>query len=94
MYERHPIKTKDFPLFQRGLRLTNDTVLTVAIADAIAPGRPYTETVRGFGRCYPGGGYGGVSASVRAIIGALLPDDLARVTDIFRERFPWDTAVR
>lgn len=32
--------------------------------------------------------YGGVPAPVRAMVAALLPEDLARVTDIFRERFP------
>ena len=59
VYEQDPIKTKDFPLFQRCSRFTDDTVLTVAIADAIVSGRPYAETIRVFGRRYPGAGYGG-----------------------------------
>jgi ADP-ribosylglycohydrolase len=59
VYEHDPIKTKDFPLFQRRSRFTDDTVLTVAIADAIVSGLPYAETVRDFGRRYPDAGYGG-----------------------------------
>jgi len=35
VYERYPIKTTDFPLFQPRSRFTDDSVLTVAIADAI-----------------------------------------------------------
>ncbi len=58
VYEHHQIKTKDFPLFDPQCRFTDDTVLTVAIADAILSGRPYVESVREFGRRYPGAGYG------------------------------------
>ena len=59
VYECRPIKTKDFPLFQNGCEFTDDTVLTVAVADAILSGRPYVESVRRIGRRYPGSGYGG-----------------------------------
>lgn len=59
VYEASPIKTKAFPLFQRGSRFTDDTVLTVAIADAILSGRSYADAIRGFGRRYPDAGYGG-----------------------------------
>ncbi len=59
VYEHHQIKTKDFPLFDPRCRFTDDTVLTVAIADAILSGRPYIESVREIGRRYPGAGYGG-----------------------------------
>src|SRR5208283_1744797 len=41
VYERHRIKTKDFPLFSQGCRFTDDSVLTVALADAILSGRNY-----------------------------------------------------
>lgn len=58
VYEHHQIKTKDFPLFHPLCRFTDDTVLTVAIADAILSGRPYLESVREIGRRYPGAGYG------------------------------------
>lgn len=59
VYEASPIKTRAFPLFQSGSRFTDDTVLTVAIADAILSGRPYAQAVRDFGRRYPDAGYGG-----------------------------------
>ena len=59
VYEGHPVKTKDFPLFDRGCRFTDDTVLTVAVAQAILEGRPYQETIRERGRKYPRAGYGG-----------------------------------
>lgn len=59
VYEHHPIKTKDFPLFHPRCKFTDDTVLTVAIADSILAGHPYLESVRTIGRRYPGAGYGG-----------------------------------
>ncbi len=59
VYEHHPIKTKDFPLFQPRSRFTDDSVLTVAIADALLGGRPYRDAVRAWGRRYPHAGYGG-----------------------------------
>ena len=59
VYEHHPIKTTDFPLFQPRSRFTDDSVLTVAIADAILTGRPYQDAVRDWGRRYPHAGYGG-----------------------------------
>ena len=34
VYEHYPIKTKDFPLFDPQCRFTDDSVLTVAIAEA------------------------------------------------------------
>lgn len=59
VYERDPIKTKTFPLFHSSCRFTDDTVLTVAIADAILHGTSYVDSVRQFGRQYPAAGYGG-----------------------------------
>ncbi len=59
VYEYNPIKTKDFPLFHPRSHFTDDTVLTVAIAEAILTGRPYLESVREIGRRYPDAGYGG-----------------------------------
>ncbi len=58
VYEGHPIKTKRFPLFQPQCRFTDDTVLTVAIADAIVNRRPYLDAVSAFGRRHPHAGYG------------------------------------
>jgi ADP-ribosylglycohydrolase len=59
VYEHRPIKTKDFPLFHSHCDFTDDTVLTVAVADAILSGAPYVDSVRRIGRRYPGAGYGG-----------------------------------
>jgi len=59
IYEHHQIKTKDFPLFHPRCRFTDDTVLTVAVADAILTGSPYERLVHEIGRRYPRAGYGG-----------------------------------
>lgn len=59
VYENHPIKTKDFPLFHPRCRFTDDTVLTVAVAQAILSGTPYERAILEVGRRYPGVGYGG-----------------------------------
>lgn len=59
VYEHRPIKTKHFPLFSPGCRFTDDTVLTVAVADAILSGRGYAEAAQDFGHRYPRAGYGG-----------------------------------
>jgi ADP-ribosylglycohydrolase len=58
IYEARPIKSKDFPLFGPGCRFTDDTVLTVAVAEAILSGTTYGECLRRFGRRHPRAGYG------------------------------------
>ena len=68
VYEAYQIKTKDFPLFHPRCRFTDDTVLTVAVADAILTDRPYEQSVREIGRLYPEAGYG------RAFIGWLFSE--------------------
>ena len=60
VYEFNQIKIKDFPLFQSGCSFTDDTVLTIAVADAILRGRPYLVSIRELGRRYPRAGYGGL----------------------------------
>jgi len=59
VYEHRPIKSKDFPLFHARCTFTDDTVLTVAIADAILSGPPHVDSARRTGRRYPDAGYGG-----------------------------------
>ncbi len=59
IYEARGIKTKDFPLFSEGCRFTDDTVLTVAVAEAILEGSGYRDSIRRIGRRYPYAGYGG-----------------------------------
>jgi ADP-ribosylglycohydrolase len=51
-------KTTDFPLLDADCRFTDDTVLTVAVADSLMTGRPYVETLRKYFREYPMAGYG------------------------------------
>jgi len=59
VYEHYQIKTKDFSLFDDRCCFTDDSVLTIAIADAIISGSPYADTVRRIGRRHPAAGYGG-----------------------------------
>ncbi|MFO7910559.1 MAG: ADP-ribosylglycohydrolase family protein [Desulfotignum sp.] len=59
VYEHSAIKTTDFQLFRRYSRFTDDTVLTIAIADAILNQTDYARSLKYFGRNYPDAGYGG-----------------------------------
>jgi len=58
VYEWHNIKTTNFPLFDKGCTFTDDTVLTVAIADAILNCSDYGEKLKEYFKLYPGRGYG------------------------------------
>jgi ADP-ribosylglycohydrolase len=58
VYERFPVRSTDFDLFPRRARFTDDTVLTVATAQAILEGGDYREAYRSWGRRYPAAGYG------------------------------------
>ncbi len=57
LYERYPIKNKDFDLLVSGF--TDDTVLTVAVADAILSGGDFAEFIKRYAQLYPHAGYGG-----------------------------------
>ena len=59
VYERVNIKTVEFPLFQKRSRFTDDTVLSVALADAILHGADYASKLKEYYRLYPRAGYGG-----------------------------------
>jgi ADP-ribosylglycohydrolase len=59
VYEGWPHKATDFPLFGPASTFTDDSVLTVATAEALLGARPYEEVYRKFGRRYPHAGYGG-----------------------------------
>jgi ADP-ribosylglycohydrolase len=59
IYEWRPIKSKHFPLFDPRCRFTDDTVLSVAIAEAILSGRSYRSSLLTFGRRHPQAGFGG-----------------------------------
>ena len=56
-YESHPIKTVAFPMAVAGF--TDDTVLTIAVADAILSSMDYGITIKAFAREYPNLPYGG-----------------------------------
>jgi ADP-ribosylglycohydrolase len=58
-YEHQAQKTTDFPLFSPVSRFTDDTVLTVAVAEAILMAEDYAAALRRWGRRYPHAGYGG-----------------------------------
>lgn len=62
VYEWHNIKTKDFPLFREDCFFTDDTVMTVAVAEAIMNGGSnddFIDAMKKYGRMYPDAGYGG-----------------------------------
>jgi ADP-ribosylglycohydrolase len=60
VYEGRPIKTPSFqPLFHRLAHPTDDTVLTVALADSILSGTDYTDKLHEYFHAYPNAGYGG-----------------------------------
>ena len=53
-------KTPHFqPLFADKSRFTDDTVLTVAVAESILHGGDLVDLLKGYARSYPGAGYGG-----------------------------------
>ena len=58
VYEVRPVKTTDFELFTSSSRFTDDTVLTIAIADALLGRGDYKSQIRYWGRKYPDAGYG------------------------------------
>lgn len=58
-FERHNRKSTNFELFSPYCRFTDDTVMTVAVADWLISGRDLNETMYRWGRKYPHAGYGG-----------------------------------
>ena len=66
-YEFHNIKTKDFPFISGGCGFTDDTVMTVAVANALLRSReekkPFkpllVKEMQTLGRRFPDAGYGG-----------------------------------
>ncbi len=59
VYEWRNIKTKEFPLFSPKCRFTDDTVLTIALADSILNQVPYSNKLKEYFSRYPRAGYGG-----------------------------------
>ena len=58
VFERAPHKSKEFDFISEKSRFTDDSVLTLATADAILHGYGYMEVFKYWGRCYPNAGYG------------------------------------
>ncbi len=58
-FEFYPMKTKKFVLLEKNSHFTDDTVMTVAVADSIMNKIPYVESLQMWGRKYPRAGYGG-----------------------------------
>jgi ADP-ribosylglycohydrolase len=58
VHEKARTKTKDFPLFTPESRFTDDTVLTVAVAEALLRGREYVDVFLDYFDAYPHAGYG------------------------------------
>src|SRR5947207_4726652 len=60
VYEARNIKTPYFyPLFDPRCRPTDDTYLTVAVADSILHGDELVDKLKEYFRLYPRAGYGG-----------------------------------
>ncbi len=57
-YERRPIKSTDFPLFSLCSTFTDDSVMTVAVADVLLDGGDYVESFHRYFDMYPHAGYG------------------------------------
>ena len=58
-FEHANIKTTDFELFTDASCFTDDTVLTVALADSIYNETDYKDTLKQYFQRYPDAGYGG-----------------------------------
>lgn len=60
VHEFQTTKTTEFPLFTELTRFTDDTVLSVAVADCLMTGASYVDKLQEYTRNYPGRVYGGM----------------------------------
>ena len=58
VYEWHNIKTTEFPLFSPASRYTDDSILTVALADSILNGTDYINKMKEYYKHYSQAGFG------------------------------------
>ena len=58
VHEHLGTKSTDFDLFSAGCRFTDDTVLTVAVADCLLNSREYVDSFHDYFLTYPNAGYG------------------------------------
>ena len=59
IYEFNNHLSKEFPLFGGKCKFTDDTVLTVAVADCLMSNGNYAKYIKNYARKYTGRGYGG-----------------------------------
>ncbi len=59
IYEWNNHRSKEFPFFGDGCDFTDDTVLTVAVADCLMHQGNYAEYIKNYAHKYPNRGYGG-----------------------------------
>ena len=59
VFEWNNVKTTNFDLFNPKCDFTDDTVLTIAVADSILNKKDFAKTIWEYGRKYRGRGYGG-----------------------------------
>ncbi len=59
IYEHNPLKSEEFPLFNDSSRITDDTVMSLAVARAILEDGDYGKHMKSLGRMFPNAGYGG-----------------------------------
>ena len=58
VFEWNNIKTTKFPLFTNETTFTDDTILTIAVADSILNGKDFGSTIKTYARKYSAYGYG------------------------------------
>ncbi len=59
VYEHHNVKHKDFILLSQDAFFTDDTVLTMALADTLLNGTCYVDNLKSYYHRYPDAGFGG-----------------------------------
>ncbi len=59
VHEGRGTKTRDFPLFTSASTFTDDTILTVAVANALLGGGEFVDAYHDFFHRYPDAGFGG-----------------------------------
>jgi ADP-ribosylglycohydrolase len=59
VYEWANVKTTDFEMFNPKCDFTDDSVLTIAVADEILHKKDFAKTIWDYSNKYPGRGYGG-----------------------------------
>lgn len=58
IYEMNNIRSAEFPFFSDSCTFTDDSMMTVAIAEALLSDRDYAKSLRKWGNLYPDAGYG------------------------------------